>query len=71
MMRGDNAIPLLAVKDLSIEFRTRSGTVKVAVCDGLNVTLLPSARTVCGREKRFTSLVNCAVTVPPVQRRRV
>ena len=28
MMSGGNALPLLAVEDLSIEFRTRSGTVR-------------------------------------------
>ena len=51
--------------------RGRSGTVRLAASLERNVTLLPSARTVCGPLIRFGSRSICAVTVPPVHRRRV
>jgi peptide/nickel transport system ATP-binding protein len=36
-MKGDSAVPLLAVEDLSVEFRTRSGTVRAV--DGIGFEL--------------------------------
>src|SRR5205807_1919942 len=49
----------------------RSGTVRLTVCEGRKVTERLAERTVCATAKRFASLAICAVSRPPVQRRRV